>query len=260
MVYTYYKGVHLDQFTMPFKSGTTYKTDTTSFHPRLLFFNGDWKYTNTPQSGSSWTSVGFNDASWSTSTDGAFPAFSAITRYYRNTFTISPSANLRAVSINIVSDAAVVIYFDGLKVFDYKIDPYVLPSPSIPSSNITPTTPASSLKDGTAAARTVFIHKAHITSGSHTVAVEIHQHDTQTTNADAFDAFLTYREVEDSALSANLFVDGSVTGSTAYSTTYALTKAFDRSLSTYYYSTQPNAYLIYTFPNGKYAPLLHSSP
>ena len=102
------------------------------FEHRLLFFNGDWKYTNTPQSGSSWTSVGFNDASWSTSTYGTFPAFSAITRYYRNTFTISPSANLRAVSINIVSDAAVVIYFDGLKVFDYKIDPYVLPLPLPP--------------------------------------------------------------------------------------------------------------------------------
>ncbi len=161
---------------------------------QILVNNGSsWKYLDDGSNQSAiWTSIGFNDSTWSTGFaqlgfgDGdetTTLTSGYITYYFRKTFNVTNPATLNGLNINLLRDDGAVIYINGIEVA----------RSNMPTGNINYTTFASSTIAGTA--ENIFhlinIPSDILVSGNNVIAVEIHQRSTTSSDI-SFDLKLEF--------------------------------------------------------------------
>lgn len=145
-------------------------------------FGATWKYKDDGSNqGTSWRTVGFNDAAWASGPaelgygDGGeqtvLPsgtnATKYITTYFRKSFNVANAAAVSGLQFNYVRDDGIVVYLNGVEVLRQ----------NMPSGTISYTTAASSAISGSdeSAVYTGQVSPTGLVSGSNVVAVEIHQ-------------------------------------------------------------------------------------
>lgn len=79
--------------------------------------NAEWKYLDGSSPVSTWKSLTFNDASWSTAVTGAIPVPTSITQYYRATFNYSGSTDgYSGIELTVDVTAGVIVYLNGQEI------------------------------------------------------------------------------------------------------------------------------------------------
>ncbi|KAK8812269.1 hypothetical protein WA158_007503 [Blastocystis sp. Blastoise] len=240
-------GLEIGRFTMPYQSGQSYKTDTKTFTPTLdVPFGGSWKYSDVSQSGTGWAASTYSDSSWSTATGASFPAFTATTRYYRTTRTISSRDSFASIMNSVKTGEGVAVYIQGVEVYRYKL----------PTGTLTGQTVSTSVTDSTIVNKVFSYNKFLLpTSGSYTIAIEIHQYTAGATGNDIFDfGAVLSSPTTIGECSSNLFRNGVATASvdSASASSYGPNKVFDGDSGSYYYTTGGSAVTFtFTFNNGK---------
>ena len=146
-----------------------------------------WKYLdNGSNQGTAWRATAFNDSTWSSgpaqlgygdgdeqTVVGYGPSSSNkyITTYFRRSFDVSdPSVAADGLTLNLLRDDGAVVYLNGTEVF----------RSNMPTGTIGYQTLASTAVSGSAesAFHTVTINPALLVAGTNTLAVEIHQMDS----------------------------------------------------------------------------------
>lgn len=158
----------------------------------LINFNSTWRYNNSGVDlGTAWRGVGFNDGGWSSgpgllgteTTPDIYAPFGAIqtsvplspviTYYFRTTFNYSGSPNAPGLSLiasNLVDDGCAV-YLNGTAVGTIRL-----------AANPTFTTAATDAPEAPVAIATLQIPTSALRTGPNTIAVEVHQ--VNTTSSD----------------------------------------------------------------------------
>ena len=141
----------------------------------IISQNSNWKYYDSGGlSGSSWTTLSYNDASWSSGNgilgfgDGPTTTLTSgnITYYFRKTFNITDTTQWADLDLDMIRDDGAVVYLNGTEVW----------RDNMPSGTITSATLASSTVSGSDES-TYFNENIanNLLTGSNIIAVEIHQ-------------------------------------------------------------------------------------
>ncbi|MEO6435622.1 MAG: metallophosphoesterase, partial [Tepidisphaeraceae bacterium] len=144
-----------------------------------------WKYlANGSNQGTTWRSLSFNDASWSSGTAelgygdggeatvvpfGPNASNKFITTYFRKSFNIASPSSIGSLDLRVIRDDGAVVYLNGTEVF----------RSNMPGGTIGYTTRASTAL-GTPAESTwimATINAGLLQSGNNVIAIEIHQSD-----------------------------------------------------------------------------------
>ncbi len=165
----------------------------------LIPYGSSWKYLdNGTDQGTAWTGTSFNDASWASGNGqlgygdgdettlvgyGGNASAKYITTYFRKNITIGSTATYLDYTLNVKRDDGVVVYIDGTEVF----------RSNLAAGAITYTTLAVNAADDGNTAQSITLTLAQLPTGNHTIAVEMHQ--TNTTSSDlSFDLELVANE------------------------------------------------------------------
>ncbi|KAK8813074.1 hypothetical protein WA158_002666 [Blastocystis sp. Blastoise] len=114
--------IYIEDSTTPILSGSLAYGEspkTVSFSIAVLISGtATWKYFfNSYQAPSDWNQVSFSDITWHTGTSGHLYYSSAITQYYRNTFTLSTlNPDYVGIDIMVKTFAGMVVYLNGHEV------------------------------------------------------------------------------------------------------------------------------------------------
>ena len=203
----------------------------------------EWKYTDVPQTSNAWTQSNFNDAGWSTAAAGSFSDFTATTRYYRFTGSLTNRATIPAIYASINTTYGFVHYVQGTEVYRYYM----------PSGDISPTTASTEAYEPhyVAVSSNKFLLPA---SGSFVIAYEVHLPSGVTGGADPFSCIGNiYTSGQEGSYGISNFYGGIATSTPAgQSTAYDVSKLFDHTPYSYYYTTTSNAPVFtYQFSNGR---------
>ncbi len=206
-----------------------------------LSFTATWKYTDAaPASG--WNTASFNDNTWLTANSNAMPAFTAVTRFYRITTTIPNISSFSAYIASILTNHGSVVYVNGQEVYRHRV-----------ATGASATTPATgNIENNSIGAAFSFNKFILPTSGSITIAIEIHQTTGSTTNPDTFVfGALTVGSATVGECTDNLFRRGSAESSVASTSSYYnVNYVFNENYVYYYYVTSTNTVTFtYTLPN-----------
>ena len=165
---------------------------TLPFTQNAIIRNTDiWKYLdNDSDPGSTWKNVGFNDASWSSGVGefgygegdettiinyGANPATKYITTHFRKTFSITSLDDFYRLRMR--RDDGIVIHINGVEIFRDNFNTY---------EAIAKTTLASNAEDDGNVWDEIFLKNTGFVVGQNTIAVEIHQQSTGSSDLSFF--------------------------------------------------------------------------
>ncbi len=154
-----------------------------------MSYGGNWKYLDNDTRPANWETIAYNDAAWASGNaqlgygDGdeatvvSFGPSSTnkyITTYFRKTVTIPNTALFTSFIINLIRDDGAVVYVNGVEVFRDNMPGGVITHGTFAASNIggaAETTPVS-----------YTIPTSAFVNGVNTIAVEMHQDDTTSTD------------------------------------------------------------------------------
>jgi Lamin Tail Domain/CotH kinase protein len=151
-----------------------------------------WKYYDLAAglSGTAWAQPAFNDTAWASGPaqlgyspariDGEFTSIAGgvnthFTDYFRHTFTIPNAALYTSYTLRFQRDDGAAIYLDGVELIRSNL-------PAAPTA-LTPTTPASANAAVEDLWVSVTLTPAQLATGSHTIAAEVHQVDSASSDS-----------------------------------------------------------------------------
>ncbi|KAK8810619.1 hypothetical protein WA158_007194 [Blastocystis sp. Blastoise] len=243
-------GMLLGTYDLGYGSGKN--RATASLNPSFTIKgSAAWKYSDVPQTTSNWKYTSFADSAWDESSAGSFPEFTATTRYYRmNTNFMTPDT-LRNVILAFSENFGIAIYINGNEIY----------RKNLPSGDLTATTGAVAEKDETVV-QTKYINILYCniynhyvfnmltfyrwylsSSGPTTIAIEVHEHTSETVHTDVF-SLMALSFPHDN-------IGGTLTASPDNSLPmFAANNILSPSISSYFYIEEgPEVNLVYTLPN-----------
>ena len=202
--------------------------------PEVIEAGAAWKYSSEAMVGTSWTT---ENVDWSLISE--YPAISSITRYFRQSYTLSETG-FRSVIIQVKTNGGFVFYVNGVEASRF----------NLPAREITATTQATELKESNVyRILRLSLDAYSAVNGVYEFAVEMHAAAGQIGQAEHFECSVEFTIYEQS-LVANGVAQSNKAGMAAHS----VENLFDASISTKYRVTVTSSdfpvEVTYTFPEG----------
>ena len=203
--------------------------------PEVIEAGAAWKYSSEAMTGTSWTT---DNVDWSAI--AVYPSISAVTRYFRQSYTLS-GAGFRSVIIQVRTNGGFVFYINGVEASRF----------NLPAGEITASTQALELKESNTMYRILrlSLDAYSAVNGVYEFAVELHAAEGQIDEPEHFECSVEFTIFEQSLVGS-----GQATSNKAGIATYTIQNLFDNQVSTKYRvaveSTDFPVEVTYTFPEG----------
>ena len=202
--------------------------------PEMLVAGTAWKYSSEAQVGTSWTTA---NVEWSLTSE--YPVISTVTRYFRQSYTLS-GAGFRSVIIQVKMSGGFVFYVNGVEASRF----------NLPAGEITASTMATEPKESNVyRILRLSLDAYSAVNGVYEFAVEVHAAEGQMGEAEHFECSIEFTIYEQSLVGS-----GQATSNMPGITTYTIQNLFDNTLSTKYRvavtSSEFPVEVTYTFPEG----------
>ena len=202
--------------------------------PEMLVAGAAWKYSSEAQVGTSWTTA---NVEWSLISE--YPAISTVTRYFRQSYTLS-GAGFRSVIIQVKMSGGFVFYVNGIEASRF----------NLPAGEITASTMATEPKESNVyRILRLSLDAYSAVNGVYEFAVEVHAAEGQMGEAEHFECSVEFTIDEQSLIGS-----GQASSSMSGMYGYGIQNLFDNMLSTKYRvavtSSEFPVEVTYTFPEG----------
>ena len=202
--------------------------------PEMLVAGTAWKYSSEAQVGTSWTTA---NVEWSLISE--YPAISTVTRYFRQSYTLS-GAGFRSVIIQVKMSGGFVFYVNGVEASRF----------NLPAGEITASTMATEPKESNVyRILRLSLDAYSAVNGVYEFAVEVHAAEGQMGEAEHFECSVEFTIHEQSLVGS-----GQASSSMSGMYGYGIENLFDNTLSTKYRvavtSSEFPVEVTYTFPEG----------
>ncbi|KAK8805571.1 hypothetical protein WA158_002227 [Blastocystis sp. Blastoise] len=216
----YFNNILIYKTTMPYGASVSQSSETFTFEFPIIP-GSQWKYTDAPQTGSTWAATTFGDSAWTSAAAPNFPVLTT-TRYYRYSTSFTDNASIVAFDLRITNQHAVAIYVNGQEAYRN----------ALPTGAISSTTVPTEVAETSGVVREIVVPKTlFVPSGNTiTIAVEVHLGAGVTSVPDVFDSMVSL--IKTTSLQVG-FISGTPT--CVPDATYASEKcpsAFDQNIGT----------------------------
>ena len=182
--------------------------------PEVIEAGAAWKYSSEAMVGTSWTT---ENVDWNLISE--YPAISSITRYFRQSYTLS-GTGFRSVIIQVKTNGGFVFYVNGVEASRF----------NLPSGEITATTQATELKESNVyRILRLSLDAYSAVNGVYEFAVEMHAAEGQIGQAEHFECSVEFTIYEQSLVGS-----GQATSNLPGMLGYWIQNLFDNSISTKY--------------------------